>query len=89
QLSERDLPTLGKNLFVELMKEITTELNLTHCWGCGRMQMTEQCPWKGEGLGPEQLLQWNQTEILRGVSRPEGWVLSHEVIGEVCITHQG
>ncbi|NXR39461.1 ENR1 protein, partial [Zosterops hypoxanthus] len=66
-----------------------TELNSTHCWTCGGMQMIEQWPWRGEGLRPEQLLQCNQTEISRGIKKPEGWVLSHKVIGEVCITRQG
>ncbi|NXL87879.1 ENR1 protein, partial [Alectura lathami] len=82
--SDWALPTVGTNLFVNLMQEIVKELNVSSCWICGGSQMTEQWPWRGEGIEPQQLLKWNYTHSSR-VLRPEGWVLSHEVIGQVCI----
>jgi hypothetical protein len=30
-----DLPTIGKNLFVELAERIAKELNVSICWVCG------------------------------------------------------
>ncbi|NWX05337.1 ENR1 protein, partial [Caloenas nicobarica] len=89
RLSEWDLPTPGKNLFVDLMQEIIKELNVTGCWICGGSQMTEQWPWRGEGVSLEQLLKWNQTHKSLIEIRPEGWILSHEVIGLICITRIG
>ncbi|NWU60109.1 ENR1 protein, partial [Dromas ardeola] len=53
QLEEEiGLPTLGKNLFVDLGERISRELNVTNCWICGGPLMTEEWPWKGSSLGP-------------------------------------
>ncbi|NWR81457.1 ENR1 protein, partial [Centropus unirufus] len=86
--TEWDLPTLGKNLFVDLMQRISKELNVSNCWICGGSQMTEQWPWLGEGINPHQLLEWNQTHESRE-KRPEGWVLTEDVIGQYCIAREG
>lgn len=50
--------------------------------------MTEEWPWRGEGLKPDQLVIWNRTHKSRE-NQPEGWVLSNEVKGQVCITRGG
>jgi len=71
------------------MQRIAEELNITGCWVCGGSQMTEQWPWRGEGLTLEQILLWNQTHTSLKEKRPEGWVLSHEVIGQICIAREG
>ncbi|NXA44335.1 ENR1 protein, partial [Eudromia elegans] len=84
-----DLPLYGKNLYLDLMQQIAEELNVTKCWICGGSQMTEQWPWKGEGLSPEQILKWNRTERKETGKMPEGWILSHEVIGHYCIQRVG
>ncbi|NWH68118.1 ENR1 protein, partial [Geococcyx californianus] len=77
-----------RNLFIDLMEKIVKELNVTSCWICGGSQMTEQWPWRGESIGPQQLLGWNRTHI-SGIIRPEGWILSHEVVGQVCVSREG
>lgn len=87
--SDWDLPTSNKNLFVNLMQEIATELGLSKCFVCGGLRMAEKWPWRGEGLAPEQFLKWNHTQISKTLKQPEGWVLSHQVIGTVCITQKG
>ncbi|NXF13902.1 ENR1 protein, partial [Smithornis capensis] len=85
---EWDLPTLGKNLFIDLMQRISSELNVSKCWICEGPQMTEQWSWRGEGVTPQQLLQWNHTRR-SAVIRPEGWILSGETVGQICISREG
>ncbi|NWJ08223.1 ENR1 protein, partial [Crypturellus undulatus] len=87
-LGQHKSPGSQENLFVTLMKEIAQELNVTSCWICGGVQMTGQWPWRGEGLTPDQLLEWNRAET-SGTKRPEGWVLSNDVIGRECIEIKG
>ncbi|NWJ09893.1 ENR1 protein, partial [Crypturellus undulatus] len=87
-LGQHKLLRRQENLFVTLMKEIAQELNVTSCWICGGVQMTEQWPWRGEGLTPDQLLEWNRTESLE-TKRSEGWVLSNDVIGQEFIERKG
>jgi hypothetical protein len=56
-----DLPTIGKNLFVDLAERIAKKLNVSNCWVCGDALMSEEWPWKGTGLNAYQLLLWNQS----------------------------
>lgn len=63
QYSDWDLPTSTKNLFLDLMQEIATELRLSKCWICGGLRMAERWPWRGDSLAPEQFLKWNHTQI--------------------------
>ncbi|NWR81447.1 ENR1 protein, partial [Centropus unirufus] len=88
KMAEWDLPTLGNNLFVDFMQRINKELNVSNCWICGGSQMTEQWPWRGEGISPHQLLEWNWTHESQE-KRPEGWVLTEEVIGQYYIAREG
>ncbi|NXC03970.1 ENR1 protein, partial [Orthonyx spaldingii] len=85
---EIELSKSGRNLFVDLGERISKELNVTNCWVCGGPVMTEEWPWKGNSLGPIELLKWNRTNI-RGVNQPEEWVLNSTVIGEECLWHTG
>jgi hypothetical protein len=39
-----DLPTMGKNHFVDLTEMITKLLNLSNCWVCGGNLMSEEWP---------------------------------------------
>ena len=73
KLSEWDLPTPSKNLFIDLMQKIAQELNITGCWIYGGSQMTEQWPWRRERLTTKQILLWNQTRTSLKENRPEGW----------------
>lgn len=63
QYSDWDLPASTKNLFLDLMQEIATELILSKCWICGGLRMVERWPWRGDSLAPEQFLKWNHTQI--------------------------
>ncbi|NXI60877.1 ENR1 protein, partial [Chloroceryle aenea] len=87
-LDQQEFLEPRRNLFVALMNEIARELNVTSCWICGGVQMTDQWPWRGEGLSPLQIITWNRTEISQ-TKRPEGWILSNEVIGYECIERRG
>ncbi|NXK76837.1 ENR1 protein, partial [Amazona guildingii] len=75
--------------FIDLMQRLAKELNVTNCWICGGALMTEEWPWKGESLGITELLKWNRTEISKEEHRPEGCILTSEVIGKECIQRTG
>ncbi|NXX70125.1 ENR1 protein, partial [Spizella passerina] len=73
----------------DLMQKVVKELNVTNCWICGGgSQMPEQWPWRGKGVGPDQMILWNRTQRSNEI-RPEGWILSHEVVGQICISREG
>ncbi|RMC19894.1 hypothetical protein DUI87_03460 [Hirundo rustica rustica] len=86
--SDWSLSASSKNLFLDLVQEIATELGLTNCWICGGLRSAERWPWKGESLAPEQLLRWDN-KILKTMTRPEGWTLDERVIGTICISREG
>ncbi|RMC20654.1 hypothetical protein DUI87_01506 [Hirundo rustica rustica] len=88
QSSDWSLPASSKNLFVDLVQEIATELGLSNCWICGGLKSAERWPWKGESLAPEQLLRWDN-QIIKTMSRPEGWTLDKRIIGTTCISREG
>lgn len=44
QYSDWGLPASNKNLFVDLMQEIATELGLANCWNCGGLKLAEKWP---------------------------------------------
>lgn len=54
-----DLPTLGKNLSVDLGKRLAHELGVTKCWVCGGALLSEDWSWKGTSLSAFYLFQWN------------------------------
>ncbi|RMC20063.1 hypothetical protein DUI87_00909 [Hirundo rustica rustica] len=88
QSNDWSLATSSKNLFLDLVQEIATELGLTNCWICGGLKSAERWPWKGESLTPEQLLKWDN-KILNTLTRPGGWTLDERVIGTICISREG
>ncbi|RMC14933.1 hypothetical protein DUI87_07110 [Hirundo rustica rustica] len=88
QSNDWSLATSSKNLFLDLVPEIATELGLTNCWICGGLKSAERWPWKGESLTPEQLLKWDN-KILNTLTRPGGWTLDERVIGTICISREG
>ena len=86
-----DIP-LQKNLFIDLVERISKELNLTDCWVCGNIQMTEICPWEGINLGPLEILRWKQIRQepqVEGMRGKEQRDLKSKVIGEECIMRTG
>ncbi|RMC16605.1 hypothetical protein DUI87_06542 [Hirundo rustica rustica] len=88
QSNDWSLATSSKNLFLDLVQEIATELGLTNCWICGGLKSAERWPWKDESLTPEQLLKWDN-KILNTLTRPGGWTLDERVIGTICISREG
>ncbi|NXE29629.1 ENR1 protein, partial [Ardeotis kori] len=79
------LPSIGKNLFVDLSERIAEELNVTNCGVCGGLLMSEEWPWKGISLSPLHILRWNHTITSVEDKRPLGWTLASETHGEECI----
>jgi hypothetical protein len=51
-----DLPTIGKNLFVDIAERIVKELDVSNCLMCRGALMSEEWPWKGTNLNAYQLL---------------------------------
>ncbi|RMB88534.1 hypothetical protein DUI87_24294 [Hirundo rustica rustica] len=70
--SDWSLSASSKNLFLDLVQEIATELGLTNCWICRGLRSAERWPWKGESLAPEQLLRWDN-KILKTMTRSTIW----------------
>ncbi|NXX89351.1 ENR1 protein, partial [Centropus bengalensis] len=68
-------PTLGKNLSVDLVKRIAKKLNVSGCWVCGGLLMSEEWTWKGTSLDPFQILKWNHSISSEEKTRPLWWVL--------------
>ncbi|NXX24061.1 ENR1 protein, partial [Podargus strigoides] len=89
QYSNSGSLTGSQNLFLDLMQEIASELNLRSCWICGGLNTAERWPWKGESLAPEQLLKWNKSQISKTLLRPEGWVIEKRIFGTICISREG
>ncbi|NWS64791.1 ENR1 protein, partial [Chunga burmeisteri] len=89
QLTDIALPGLGQNLFIDLMQSIIGELNVFDCWICGGALMTEEWPWRGTSLNVIDTLRWNRSEITKTENRPEGWMLSSEVVADECIRREG
>ncbi|XP_064495958.1 endogenous retrovirus group 3 member 1 Env polyprotein-like [Pseudopipra pipra] len=82
------LPGYGTNLYIDLMEHIIQTLNLPKCWICSGPLMTEEWPWKGTGLTPWEILKWNHSQKA-SESRPQGWILISDVIGQECIERRG
>lgn len=89
QYADWGLPASNRNLFIDLVQEIATELELSNCWIFGGLKSTQKWPWKVESLTPEQLLKWDNTQVSKLAQRPEGWVLDQRVIGTICISREG
>ncbi|RMB88494.1 hypothetical protein DUI87_35141 [Hirundo rustica rustica] len=51
--SDWSLSASSKNLFLDLVQEIATELGLTNCWICGGLRSAERWPWKDKELRME------------------------------------
>ncbi|NXQ68840.1 ENR1 protein, partial [Quiscalus mexicanus] len=79
----------NRNLFIDLIQEIATELGLSNYWTCGGPKSAKKWPWKAESLTPDQLLKWDNAQISRTIQRPEGWVLDQRIIGKICISREG
>jgi hypothetical protein len=87
--SELDLPTTGKNLFVDLVERIAKELNVSNCLVCGGTLMSEEWTWKWNGLNAYQLLLWNQSITRQESNGPQTYILTSEIIREECIRRTG
>ncbi|KAF7479552.1 endogenous retrovirus group 3 member 1 Env polyprotein [Marmota monax] len=84
-----NLPSLGKNLFLDLAERIAKSLGVKNCWVCGGALMSEEWPWTGTSLDAYSLLLWNKTHVELKIERPQGWVLTSEVLGKECIGRFG
>lgn len=89
QYADGELPSPDRNLFIDLIQEIATELGLSNCWICGGLKSAEKWPWKGEGLAPEHLQKWDSPRVSKLVQRPEGWALDQRVISSICVSQKG
>ncbi|NXO21190.1 ENR1 protein, partial [Cisticola juncidis] len=82
----------NKNLFINLVEQISRELNVTNCWICGSTQMTDMWPWEGTSLSAVDILRWKQTKPelkIKNQRGNENWELKSKIIGEECIKRIG
>ncbi|NXN07021.1 ENR1 protein, partial [Indicator maculatus] len=82
---ELGLPFVGKNLFIDVAEKVAENLNVTNCWVCGGLLVSEEWPWKGTSLDPYQIIKWNHSVISGKDERPREWTLTSDTIGAECI----
>ncbi|RMB96459.1 hypothetical protein DUI87_27134 [Hirundo rustica rustica] len=75
--SDWSLSASSKNLFLDLVQEIATELGLTNCWICRGLRSAERWPWKGVFINYSSL----GIESLNG---PVGWNNAADGRARVC-----
>ncbi|RMC19789.1 hypothetical protein DUI87_03353 [Hirundo rustica rustica] len=69
QSSDWGLPASSKNLFIELMQEIATELGLSNCWICGGLKSAEKWPWKGVWESPQLVSQHMHLKVFLSIKK--------------------
>ncbi|NXP15508.1 ENR1 protein, partial [Thinocorus orbignyianus] len=83
------LPSLGKNLFIDLTERTAGKLNITSCWVCEDPLIGKEWPWKGTSLSPLQIFKWNHSIVAEENKRPFGQISASEVIGTECLGRKG
>ncbi|NXB95714.1 ENR1 protein, partial [Vidua chalybeata] len=79
----------GKNLFLDLVKKISHEFNITNCWICGDTRTAEIWPWEGIALSPKEILKLMKNKMRIQRNDEEVWNLKSEVVGEECLWRKG
>ncbi|XP_058019220.1 endogenous retrovirus group 3 member 1 Env polyprotein-like [Ahaetulla prasina] len=77
-----DIPSVKKNLFIDLAERIVSSLNVTNCYVCGGTNMGEEWPWEAQEVNLTTLYQMNLT--WSSVDRPREWNLKTSIIGNTC-----
>ncbi|XP_072885812.1 endogenous retrovirus group 3 member 1 Env polyprotein-like [Hemitrygon akajei] len=81
------LPDVKENLFIDLATRIATSLNISGCWVCGGLHMSEQWPWRGESLSVWELLERNWTNVPD--RKEQKWKLTNYPEGQACVERKG
>ncbi|XP_034293470.1 endogenous retrovirus group 3 member 1 Env polyprotein-like [Pantherophis guttatus] len=80
--TKMNIPSVTKNLFIDLAERIVSSLNVTNCYVCGGANVGEQWPWESREVNLTTLHQMNLT--WSSVDRPREWNLKTSIIGNTC-----
>ncbi|XP_064032325.1 endogenous retrovirus group 3 member 1 Env polyprotein [Pogoniulus pusillus] len=75
-----EIPTVAKNLFVNLAENIAKSLNVTNCYVCGGTNQGDRWPWESMEANISDPNTW---KVERG-NRKQQWVLQTSIIGRSC-----
>lgn len=76
-----EIPTVAKNLFVNLAENIAKALNVTNCYVRGGTNQGERWPWEAMESNISDPIIWkNQKEN----NRRQQWILQTSIIGKSC-----
>lgn len=76
-----EIPTVAKNLFVNLAENIAKALNVTNCYVCGGTNQGERWPWEVMESNISDPTIWKNRE---GNNRRQQWILQTSIIGKSC-----
>uniref|UniRef100_A0A8V5GW00 Uncharacterized protein n=1 Tax=Melopsittacus undulatus TaxID=13146 RepID=A0A8V5GW00_MELUD len=75
-----EIPTIARNLFVNLAENIAKVLNINNCYVCGGTNMGEQWPWEPKKISITDNSIWNSSKV----QRAKQWALQTSIIGQNC-----
>ena len=76
-----EIPTVAKNLFVNLAENIAKSLNVTNCYVCGGTNQGERWPWEAMESNISNPQIW---KTMGKSNRKQQWVLQTSIIGRSC-----
>ena len=76
-----EIPTVAKNLFVNLAENIAESLSVTNCYVCGGTNQGERWPWEAMESNISDSQVWN---TMGTGNRKQRWVLQTSMIGRSC-----
>lgn len=75
-----EIPTIARNLFVNLAENRSKVLNISNCYICGGTSMGEQWPWGSKEINITANNIWNSSKV----QRAKQWALQTSIIGQNC-----
>ncbi|NXD72225.1 ENR1 protein, partial [Eolophus roseicapillus] len=76
-----EIPTVAKNLFVNLAENIAKALNVTNCYASGGTNQGERWPWEAMESNISDSTIWKNRE---GNNRQQQWILQTSIVGRSC-----
>jgi len=76
-----EIPTVAKNLFINLAENIAKSLNVTNCYVCGGTSQGERWPWEATESNISDPRVW---KTMGKGNRKQQWVRQTSIIGRSC-----
>ena len=78
-----EIPTVAKNLFVNLAENLAKALSVTNCYVCGGTNQGEHWPWESLESNINDHRIWK----INNQDRRQQWILQTNIIGRSCFQH--